>query len=129
MTYNTGHPGYSGYLRSLIHYTISPAALYDQLTNFLLIVYGSPLNLAKDPSDLAPTVWNDLPLDTPLPIPLSAISRHSSLHSLTNYYIIIIINIINSLEWHFFLIIWHLLITQHWTHKQSTWSNTTKRSL
>ena len=37
-------------------------------------------------SYLAPTVWNDLPLDTigspPPPIPLSAVSRQSSLHSL-----------------------------------------------
>jgi len=41
------YTGHLRYLRSLINYTIS--ALYDQLTNFL-IVHGSLLNLAKDPS-------------------------------------------------------------------------------
>ena len=52
ITYNSlplvSHPGY---LRSFINY-YTPATLYDQLTNFFLylIVHGSPLNLAKDPS-------------------------------------------------------------------------------
>jgi len=102
----------------------TPAPLYDQLTNFFLIVHGgSPLNLAKDPSaTLHPQsgiVCLLIQGSPPPPIPLSAISRQSSLHSLpvldsaahsdcrrlrfsvtadfvrlTNYYIIIIIIII-----------------------------------
>ena len=78
----TGHPGY---LRSLINYYIT-AILYDQLTNFFLIVHGSLLNLAKDPS---PTLHPQSGMiclliqgSPPLLIPLSAVTRQSSLHSL-----------------------------------------------
>jgi len=49
LTYNSLTTSHPGYLRSLINY-YTPAALCDQLTNFFLIVHGSPLNLAKDPS-------------------------------------------------------------------------------
>jgi len=48
LTYKALTTGRPGYLRSLInYYTI--AALYDQLTNFFLILHGSPLSLAKGP--------------------------------------------------------------------------------
>jgi len=49
----------------LIYHTYQACTLFDQLTNFL-IVHGSPLNLAKDPSAISPIVWNDLPFDTRL---------------------------------------------------------------
>jgi len=69
-------------LPSFFNELLHPAALYDQLTSFL-IVHGSPLNLAKDPSaTLRPQsgmiclLIQDSP---PPPIPLSAVSRHSSL--------------------------------------------------
>ena len=97
-----------------------PAVLYDQLTNFFLIVHGSPLNLSKDPSATSHPQSGMICLliqGSPPPlIPLSAVSRQSlriayqccqpsdclrlrfSVNAdfvrLTNYYIIIIIIII-----------------------------------
>ena len=84
LTYNSLTAGQLGYLRSLIKY-YTPAALYDQLTNFL-IVHGSPLKLAKD---LSATLHPQSEMICLLiqgspspPIPLSAISRQSTSHSL-----------------------------------------------
>jgi len=63
--------------------TIPPAALYDQLTNFFLIVHDSPLNLAKDPSATLHPQSGMICLliqGSPPPlIPLSTVSRQSSL--------------------------------------------------
>ena len=85
LTYNSFTTGHPGYLCSVINY-YTPVALYDQLTNFFLIVHGSPLNLAKDPSaTLHPqsAMICLLIQDSPPPsIPLSAVSGQSSLHSL-----------------------------------------------
>jgi len=48
LTYSALTTSYPSYLHTLIHY-YTPAALYVQLTNFSLLVHGSPVNLAKDP--------------------------------------------------------------------------------
>ena len=85
LTYNSLTTGQPVYLRSLINY-YTPATLYNQLTNFILIVHGSPLNLAKHPSATLHPQSGMICLliqgSPPAPIPLSAISRQSSLHSL-----------------------------------------------
>jgi len=52
LTYNSLTTCQPGYFRSLMNY-YTPATLYDQLTNFFLIVHGSPLNLAKEPTSAA----------------------------------------------------------------------------
>ena len=85
LTYNSLTTGQPGYLRSLFNY-YTPPALYDQLTNFFLIVHGSPLNLEKDPSATLHPQSGMICLliqGSPPPlIPLSAVTRQSSSHSL-----------------------------------------------
>jgi len=62
--------------------------LYDSLgkamdqtrPNFFLIVHGSPLNLAKDPSATSHPQSGMIQDSPPPPIPLSAVFRHTFLH-------------------------------------------------
>jgi len=79
---------WSPWLPSFNQLLYTPPALYDQLTNFFLIVHCSPLNLAKDPSATLHPQSGMICLliqdyrSPPPQIPLSAVSRQSSSHSI-----------------------------------------------